>query len=36
MSLTKAIPLADTWGMHGDLGWGWMLLMMIPMPWGHC
>jgi putative membrane protein len=31
MSLTRAIPLADTWGMHGDFGWGWMLLMMIPM-----
>lgn len=25
------IPLADTWGMHGDFGWGWMALMMIFM-----
>lgn len=31
MDLTQSIPLADTWGMHGDFGWGWMLLMMIPM-----
>jgi putative membrane protein len=31
MNLTQAIPLADTWGMHGDFGWGWMLLMMISM-----
>ena len=31
MGLTQAIPLADSWGMHGDFGWGWMLLMMIPM-----
>ena len=31
MDLMQAIPLADSWGMHGDFGWGWMLLMMIPM-----
>lgn len=30
------IPLADTWGMHGDVGWGWMAAMMIFMVlfWG--
>lgn len=30
------IPLADTWGMHGDFGWGWMAAMMIFMVlfWG--
>jgi putative membrane protein len=26
-----AIPLADSWGMHGDVGWGWMVLMMVLM-----
>jgi putative membrane protein len=31
MNLMQAIPLADSWGMHGNFGWGWMLLMMIPM-----
>jgi putative membrane protein len=31
MSITAAIPLADTWGMHGDFGWGWMALMMVMM-----
>jgi putative membrane protein len=31
VDLAKAIPLADTWGMHGVFGWGWMWLMMIPM-----
>ena len=25
------IPLADTWGMHGDFGWGWMAWMMVFM-----
>ena len=36
MSIAQAIPLADTWGMHGDVGWGWMTLMMILMAlfWG--
>jgi putative membrane protein len=30
------IPVADTWGMHGDVGWGWMIGMMILMVlfWG--
>lgn len=31
MDLMQVSPLADSWGMHGDFGWGWMLLMMIPM-----
>lgn len=31
MDFAQAVLLADTWGMHGDFGWGWMLLMMIPM-----
>lgn len=32
MDFVQAMPLADTWGMHGDdFGWGWMLVMMIPM-----
>ncbi|HEX6662034.1 MAG TPA: SHOCT domain-containing protein [Gaiellaceae bacterium] len=28
--------MADTWGMHGDFGWGWMALMMVFMVlfWG--
>lgn len=27
--LTLAITLANSWGMHdGDVGWGWMVLMM--------
>ena len=29
MNIAQIIPLADTWGMHGDdVGWGWMALMM--------
>jgi putative membrane protein len=30
------IPVADTWGMHGDVGWGWMIGMMFVMVlfWG--
>ncbi len=33
---SQAIPLADAWGMHGDVGWGWMILMMVLMVlfWG--
>lgn len=36
MSLLMLTWLADTWGMHGDVGWGWMTLMMIVMVlfWG--
>ena len=30
MNVAQIIPLADTWGMHGDdVGAGWMALMMI-------
>jgi putative membrane protein len=25
------IPLADSWGMHGDVGAGWMVVMMFLM-----
>lgn len=31
MNLAQIIFLADTWGMHGDLGAGWMILMMVLM-----
>jgi putative membrane protein len=36
MGLAQMIPAADTWGMHGDIGWGWMIGMMILMVlfWG--
>lgn len=36
MNVAEAIPLAATWGMHGDVGWGWMILMMVLMVlfWG--
>ena len=36
MNAAAIIPLADTWGMHGDVGWGWMGLMMVLMVlfWG--
>lgn len=36
MQVAQLIPLADTWGMHGDVGWGWMALMMAVMVlfWG--
>jgi putative membrane protein len=36
MVLAQTIPLADTWGMHGDVGAGWMVLMMVAMVlfWG--
>ena len=36
MNVAYIIPLADTWGMHGDVGWGWMTLMMVLMVlfWG--
>ena len=34
--MAQTIPLADTWGMHGDVGAGWMVLMMVLMVlfWG--
>jgi putative membrane protein len=36
MNVAAITPLADTWGMHGDVGWGWMILMMAVMVlfWG--
>lgn len=36
MAIGQIVPLADTWGMHGDVGWGWMTAMMIFMVlfWG--
>ena len=36
MNIAQTIPLADTWGMHGDVGAGWMILMMSLMVlfWG--
>ena len=36
MNVAEIIPLADTWGMHGDVGWGWGSLMMAVMVlfWG--
>ena|SRR5829696_8036873 len=30
MNFLAIIPLADTWGMHnGDVGWGWMMVLMV-------
>lgn len=36
MTIAQTLPVADTWGMHGDVGTGWMLLMMALMVlfWG--
>ena len=36
MILAYTLPLADTWGMHGDVGTGWMIGMMAIMVvfWG--
>ena len=36
MNIVQSIPLADTWGMHGDVGAGWWILMMVVMVlfWG--
>ena len=31
MSFALTFPLADTWGMHGDVGTGWMIAMMFVM-----
>lgn len=36
-SLASLLPLADAWGMHdGDVGTGWMIVMMLGMAliWG--
>lgn len=29
--LAWSTPFVDTWGMHGDVGAGWMILMMFVM-----
>lgn len=36
MNIAQAIPLADTWDMHGGAGAGWMSLMIVGMVlfWG--
>jgi putative membrane protein len=36
MELAQIIPVADTWGMHGDAGWGWMggMMLMMVVFWG--
>jgi putative membrane protein len=36
MEIAQIIPVADTWGMHSDAGWGWMIGMMLLMVlfWG--
>jgi putative membrane protein len=36
MSMAQTLPVADWWGMHGDVGAGWMVLMMTLMVlfWG--
>lgn len=36
MATAQSLPLADWWGMHGDVGTGWMVLMMALMVlfWG--
>ena len=36
MTLATALPLADTWGMHGDVGTGWWVVMVAAMAvfWG--
>lgn len=36
MNIAQTLPLADTWGMHGDVGAGWMIGMMLLMVlfWG--
>lgn len=31
MNIAQIAALADTWGMHGDVGAGWMILMMVVM-----
>lgn len=36
MTLATAVPLADAWGMHGDVGTGWWVVMVAGMVvfWG--
>lgn len=36
MNIASTVPLADTWGMHGDIGTGWWIVMVVVMVlfWG--
>jgi putative membrane protein len=36
MSGAGTLPIADTWGMHGDVGTGWWIVMVVGMAvfWG--
>ena len=35
MSIGIALPAADTWGMHGDIGTGWWIVMAVMVVfWG--
>jgi len=36
MTFGPTVPLADTWGMHGDIGTGWWIVMVVAMVvfWG--
>jgi putative membrane protein len=36
MNIGSIFPLADAWGMHGDIGAGWWIVMVIAMVlfWG--
>lgn len=36
MHIAQAVPLADSWGMHGDVGAGWWIVMVVVMMlfWG--
>lgn len=36
MGMAETLLLADSWGMHGDVGAGWWIVMMVPMVlfWG--
>jgi hypothetical protein len=31
VNIATAIPLADSWDMHGDFSGGWMIVMMVAM-----
>jgi putative membrane protein len=31
MNIAQIVPLADSWGMHDDIGAGWWIVMMIGM-----
>ncbi len=36
MNIGSTFPLADAWGMHGDIGAGWWIVMVVAMVlfWG--